>query len=64
MAKPTHNLSASVDKRPDENGKIRNIYTNIGAGWYDAKTKQMKIKIESIPVQFNGYITAFPADRD
>lgn len=63
MSQPTHTITASVGTYTDKDGKERKQFRHIGAGWWDAQEQKLTMKIEMIPMQPDGYITAFRVDE-
>lgn len=59
MSKPTHLVSAKVATNKDGKG----VYKYIGSAWKDAAKNQMTVKLDTIPVTFDGYMTLFPNDE-
>lgn len=60
--KPTHNV-AYGQKYTTRDGSEKTRWTNHGVLMVDAGTGRMSLKLESVPVNFNGFLSLFPIEE-
>jgi hypothetical protein len=55
-SKPTHDLAAVTGSFTGRDGKTRNSYQTIGAAWSNEDGSISRLKLDSIPVSWDGVI--------
>ena len=54
MSRPTHNVVFRARSYTGEDGKTRNAYQTIGAAWPDEHGQLTRIRLDTMPVTWDG----------
>ena len=56
MSKPTHNIIYKARRYQAEDGSTKHAYSTIGAAWPDEHGQINRIKLDTIPVTWDGIL--------
>ncbi|WP_130402688.1 hypothetical protein [Thalassococcus sp. S3] len=56
MSKPTHNIIYKARSYETDAGEVKFAYGAIGAAWSDEDGAVSRIKLDSVPVNWDGFL--------